>query len=273
VERVRGRPEAEVLAVAHGIPSKPAQSKFPRFDEHVHVIKHEALPWASHDKMSELELDVCHERSANGFTRYMIVDPSGRKPWFALWIAVDPLGAHYVYREWPDESFGVWAEPGEGPLGKPGPGQRPLGWGISEYVECFKTAEGDEPIFERLMDPRLGRTPQMALEGSTTIMDELSELGMDFIAAPGLNIEHGLQLINNVLAWDDKRPRSTANNPKLFISDRCTNLIDALKSYTGAGQEEACKDPIDCLRYALEADIQYIHQDSEMGFDRPSLSY
>jgi phage terminase large subunit-like protein len=266
VERIRGRPEREVLAVAHGIPSKPEASKFPKFDEVVHVKKHESLPCVSKlpEGSSAAEAELLAQRVSTAFTRYMVVDPSGRKPWFALWIAVDAMDNKYVYREFPDESYGLWAEPGEGPQGKPGPGQKPLGWGISEYVEEFRRAESGESIFERLMDPRLGRTPQMAMEGSTTIMDELMEQGMDFIAAPGLNIDHGLQLINNHLSYDDKQPVSINNKPKLYISDRCVNLIDALKTYVGVDREEACKDPIDCLRYALEADIQYIQLDSQV---------
>jgi hypothetical protein len=36
--------------------------------------------------------------------------------------------------------------------------------------------------------------------------------------------ENGLQLINGLLSYDEKRPISAMNGPKLYISDRCQNL-------------------------------------------------
>ena len=88
-------------------------------------------------------------------TRYMICDPGGSKPWSAIWIGVISDGRAYVYREFPDQSMGgPWALPhvnGAGKsVGKPGPGQRPLGWGYIDYKNHFEDLEDGEDIFERI---------------------------------------------------------------------------------------------------------------------------
>jgi hypothetical protein len=45
-------------------------------------------------------------------------------------------------------------------------------------------------------------------------------------------------------------PITSTNQPKLYISENCQNLIFCLKEWTGQdGQKGASKDPIDCLRY------------------------
>jgi hypothetical protein len=44
----------------------------------------------------------------------------------------------------------------------------------------------------------------------------------------------------------------------LYISDRCQNLIFALKEYTKQSRTEPTKDPIDVLRYLAVSNIAYI---------------
>jgi hypothetical protein len=41
-----------------------------------------------------------------------------------------------------------------------------------------------EEIFERWMDGRYGNATKTSTEESVTLIDEMSELGMDFLAAP-----------------------------------------------------------------------------------------
>jgi hypothetical protein len=49
------------------------------------------------------------------------------------------------------------------------------------------------------------------------------------------------------------------NSPKLFISDRCQNLIFAMKEYTASqGKDEPTKDPVDCLRYLAITEVEYV---------------
>jgi hypothetical protein len=70
------------------------------------------------------------------------------------------------------------------------------------------------------------------------------------IPASGVDIENGLQLLNNLLAWDETKPRDSMNSPRIFFSDRCQNIIFAMGEYTAKlGPGEATKDAVDVLRY------------------------
>lgn len=254
--KVLGRPRDEILARAYGIPTKSVASVFPGFDKTINVIPHENLPWL---KDSEYKV-----------TRYHVIDPAGSKNWFMLWLAVDAGGTWWVYREWPD--YDDWALPGNSIEGKAGPAQKGSKKGINDYVELIKNCEQDETIFERIIDPRLGAAEKQSADGATTIISELDDAGLTYIPAPGVEIENGLQLINGLLSYDEKKPISALNAPKLYISDRCTNLIYAMTEYTAkGGKDEATKDPIDCLRYLCVANCEY--QDTEKPDEGRTFSY
>tara|TARA_R110000868_G_scaffold58435_1_gene180574 strand:- start:6485 stop:8119 length:1635 start_codon:yes stop_codon:yes gene_type:complete len=232
--KVRSRSKDEILARAHGVPTKSFSGAFPAFDQDINVVKHEDLPWI---KNPEYQV-----------TRYMAIDPAGSKNWFMLWLAVDASDTWWLYREWPDQED--WALPGNTVEGKAGPAQKGSKKGIKDYVDLIRHQEDQEIIFERFIDPRLGAAEKQSLEGAVTIISDLDDAGMTVLPAPGVDIDNGLQLINNQLAFDDTKPRSSLNSPHLFISDRCTNLIYAMKEYTAlGGKNEATKDPIDVLRY------------------------
>jgi len=247
---LKGRPAEEIKAVAYGIPTKSASTPFPKFDEEVHVLPAKLMPWLAPPR---------DDRPEPEFTRYHVIDPSGSKPWAMIWAAVGANGSIYVYKEWPDESYGPWAEPGNTAEGKKGPAQKPNGFGINDYQEQIAYAEGVDQIFERIIDPRLGAAVTQTNKGSVSIISELDDIGIVAIPAPGLQIEHGLQLINDALGYDTTAPISSINHPKLYISYACTNVIYALKEYTGkGGKDEAAKDFIDCLRYLLENGADFV---------------
>lgn len=244
---LKTRPVEEKLARAHGIPTKAATSKFPKFDESVHIL--EKMPWQEDPE------------DRKSYTRYMVVDPAGNKPWFIIWAAIDAANKVFIYREWPDESYGMWAEPAETPEGKPGQAQKPLGYGIDDYVEVMQEVEQNDEIFERLIDPRMSQAKTPSRDGATTLLTELEDAGYTFIPAPGIDIEDGIALINDRLSYDTTQPISSNNSPKLYISASCVNVIDAFKNYSGYSREESWKDPIDCIRYLLVSGA--CHADSE----------
>jgi len=234
-----------VLARAYGIPTKSIASVFPCFNKEVNVVKHEELPWVKDPKYK--------------VTRYMAIDPAGRKNWFMAWVAIDASGTWWVYREWPD--FDDWALPGSTAEGKPGPGQKGSGKGIKGYVEMILVAEEGEKVFERFIDPRLGAAEKQSLDGAVTIISDLDDCDMTVIPAPGVEIENGLQLLNNLLAYDESKPRDSLNAPRFFVSDRCQNIIYAMQEYTAqGGKNEATKDPIDCLRYIAVSNPEYLEE-------------
>ena len=112
------------------------------------------------------------------------------------------------------------------------------------------------------MDSRYASSATLAREGVTTLLEECLEIGMEFFPASGENIDEGVDLINNKLAYDPDRDLGMDNEPQLFISSDCPNCIYALTEWTGAdGRKGALKDVIDVLRYGVLADFQYVEGD------------
>lgn len=245
-----------ILMRGFGVPTRLTTSAFPNFDKDVNVIKHEELPWLKAPKKNARGQDIPYR-----VTRYFSVDPGGSKSWFMLWGAVDASGTWWIYREYPDISYGEWALPGD----KAGPAQKGTGLSEERYAEIIKQAEDGEEIMERYIDPRMGANER----GGKTIMGELEEAGIITLAATVASseankteIQSGIQLINSLLHWDSTKEKSFTNAPKLYISDRCENLIYCLQEFTGAlGGEEATKDGFDALRYMLKSNIGFVDPD------------
>ena len=242
------QPQEVKLARLYGLPSKSFEGRFPKFHRETNVIPHEKLSFIK-------------DPSVN-VTRYFICDPGGSKPWVAIWAAVDSQGRIFVYREFPDSTFGAWALPhvnnaGKS-VGKPGPAQKPLGWGYIDYKDHFESLEDGEDIFERIVDPRMGAATVRTKEGESNIINTMSNLGFVLRAAPGVDIESGIAKINDYLSWDDTEPLSDQNTPKLFVSDRCENFISSMIEYSGQSREEHHKDFVDTIRYLMVSGPEYI---------------
>lgn len=238
-ENLIGRPREEILIRAYGVPVKSQATKFPKFNTAVNVISPDLIP-------------------TEGVTKYHIIDPAGAKNWFMCWIAVDSGGTFYVYREWPGVDVGDWAEWKSGKW-VPGEGAKGQGYGIRDYADLIREHEGDEEIFERLIDPRLGAARYQAADGASSIIEDLAEAGIICIPAPGLEIDDGLQVLIGKMAWDTTKAMDSVNRPRFYVSRDCENIISALSEYTGEqGLKEAWKDPIDVLRYAAVADVDHV---------------
>lgn len=243
--KIKGRPRDEILARAYGIPTKSITGCFPGFNKEINVVPHESLPW-----IKDKDYKVTH---------YMAIDPAGSKNWFMGWVAVDAADTWWVWAEWPDISYGDWSLPGNTAEGKPGPAQKGSKKGIRDYVDTIKEIEQGVEIYERYIDPRLGAAEKQTMEGATTIISDLDDAGLVVMPAPGVDIENGLQLLNNLLSYDETKPIDSMNAPKLYISDRCQNIIQAMGEYTAkGGSNESSKDCIDVLRYLAVSNIQHI---------------
>lgn len=199
-------------------------------------------------------------------TNYMAVDPAGARNWFMLWMRVMPDGNKFIYREWPDIRMGEWAMAGEKHDGKAGPAQRQgAGMGLDEIKKHILDLEQGEVIADRYIDPRAGGTTIIQKEGGTTLIQLLDdgENPMYFTPAAGLRLEEGISIINDWFAYDPNQEISMVNLPKLFISEKCHNLIWCLREWTGLDAEKgASKDPIDTLRYLAVMDPMYGGSDS-----------
>jgi hypothetical protein len=248
---LRGSNRERILMRAYGVPTKARLSMFPKFRENVHVVPHDKVPKEG--------------------TVFHFVDPGEGKTWAMLWIRFTPDGRCWIYREFPDQLDyiegvgypGPWAE-ADGKLqdGRPGPAQKACaGFGFEDYkriIEAAEKADSAEPA-ERWMDSRYGNTPTMTHEGVRTLIEQCSErIGLDFRATSGQAIVEGVTLINDWLAYNDEAPVDALNSPRLYISERCQNLIYALKTWTGSdGKRGATKDWIDICRYIALSGVEY----------------
>ena len=248
-QELQSETKEKILCRAYGVPTKAISGRFPLFNPKVHVIRHSDVPKG---------------------TRYHWVDPASGRNWFMLWTVHDVNDRIIVYREWPGNDYipgvgyaGEWALPDGKKLdGKPGPAQQDFGFGLERYKEEILRVENGEEIFERWMDSRYGNARTLAKESPTTLIEEMSALGMDFTATPGDSIDEGVSMINDALSYNPDKPVDSRNQPKLYISENCKNVIHCLQTYTGAdGKRSANKDFVDLVRYVTLSDAINVEGD------------
>jgi hypothetical protein len=279
-KELQGASDERIRVVAYGDLTKSTAGAFPKFNKAAHVVKLEAVPREG--------------------TFYQIVDPAGRKNWFALWVMVDAIGRSWVVDEWPrlyDDIPGV-GDPGEWAVasragkhdGDRGPAQRGFGFSLNDYKLDFLRIErrlgkwfhGGEiagegvkavQIQERHIDSRYAHAETRTADQATTLLEQLDEIGLNYYPAPGEHIEEGVSLINDALAWDDTRPRDVTNEPHLLIVDHCAATIYSLENWTGLdGQKGASKEPIDCLRWHFLSEPEHLTPQSTT-ITRPKRLY
>tara|TARA_R110002051_G_scaffold40375_5_gene84123 strand:+ start:9820 stop:11448 length:1629 start_codon:yes stop_codon:yes gene_type:complete len=244
VKTLKGETSIQIKLRAYGYAENLTGNQFPKFC-HVHILDADKIPEG---------------------TNYLSSDPAWNRNWFILWLRVDEKGRKYIYREWPDrDTFGEWAIPGEKADGAVGPAQSIGGGrGVDEIKELITELENGEEIEERYIDPRAGATQAAGREGGTSIIDLLAEgeNPMYFNQAAGISVANGLTIINDWLNYDQSSPVDVMNEPNLYISRDCGNLIYSLQEWTNRdGERGASKDPVDTLRYL--AVMEPIHVTAE----------
>ena len=150
------------------------------------------------------------------------------------------------------------------------PFMRPVHARPNPIANLAEPQRAGENILERWMDSRYGSSPTVTKEGSSTLIEQMSDLDMEFMAASGKEIEEGTTLINDLLDYDEEVPLgefsprlARINESRLFISENCPNTIYAVREWTSKDKQHgACKDPIDVLRYAALADLNYIGEEA-----------
>ena len=116
--------------------------------------------------------------------------------------------------------IGEWADLERGEKGVAGEGAKPNGYGISDYANVIREMIGDDENCEIIIDPRLGSATYSKSEGTSNIINDLAEEGINAYPAEGLPIEDGLQAINSLLAYDRSQPVGYENHSKLIFSDK-----------------------------------------------------
>ena len=113
-------------------------------------------------------------------------------------------------------------------------------------VEDWSELDGtDEPMHVRIIDSRAASQSKISAKENVTLYEEVARLAENFQPASGQQIAVGLNFL---------RDRLVAG--KYLIAASCKNTIFAYENYTGLdGQKGACKDFIDCDRYAVLSDL------------------
>jgi hypothetical protein len=240
-QTLKGRSTHDIKIRAYGWAEQTAGSQFPMFGDR--------------NVFTDSVTDRCPEG-----TNYMVADPAGARNWFMLWARVDKHGTVWVYREWPDQSYGEWSLPSDKADGRPGPAQRSgAGKGINEYTELVWSLETHndkrEDIAERYIDPRSAGTETTSKEGGVTLLDLLLDASepLYFLPSASVSVDERVLIINDLLCYNREADVDIEkNHPRLMVHESCQNLIYSLREWTGHdGQKGACKDPIDALGYLV----------------------
>ena len=278
--RCEGMSAEKVKERFYGWATRQYGCLFGKFSRKVHVIPHEKVP---KDGTMYCVIDPAGNR--NWFAVWVLARPDG---WYVVQEFPDQV------TDVPGVGvMGPWAEP-DGKLrdGRRGDGQVSLGWSLLRYKQHFAEIEGwrdatadngqrttdNGPehwreengsrmaVFERMMDSRFGGAVQQGVQGVTTLIEECCRIGLTVVpatvdvAADGRHaVSEGYQFITNALDWDEGRPMDATNRPKLWVSERCKNVIYAIETHTGVdGQRGATKDVIDVLRMGFLKGMPYI---------------
>jgi len=242
--QLEGEKRETILCRAYGVPVRQSRAIFPNLTDK-NFCPPEKLPDFS---------------EANWV---MSIDPAGAKPWTMVLFAIDPHGVAWAVKEFPDfDTWGGWIDLTKDKLSA-GEAAQPNGYGLKDYADEIRRMEkmcGDSEVI-RIIDPRLGAASYQKSEGSSNIIDDLSDEDIIVQPAEALDIETGLQAINNLLAWDRDKPMDLDNKPKLMFSDECQNLISCLQAYVPGDLKAAPKDFVDCARYFAVGNFEYFGKD------------
>jgi hypothetical protein len=270
----------------YGLATKAMSGMFPKFNPAVHVVRADQVP----ARGTRIQIvDPCSGR--NWAAAWALVDraPIGKRLWvYREW----PSPGRYVpgvgdMGDWAvpgdkldgergpaqtslgwgvdryrDEFFRLEGRPDAPIADRPRQPTKFDKWDREDPapppVRRRRRPEDGEDIAERLMDCRFGNTPTPTRAGETTLLELCAEVGFspDFDPAPGSQSSddrvHWVQLINNLLDYDEKQPIGPLNSPRLFVSEECANMIFALQNWTNAdGLHGACMDFVAVLKYLV----------------------
>ena len=272
VQELKNKNEDEILIRAYGVCTKSHSAAFPMFNHAAHVI-------------TTAQFNEILKKYPTA-ERYHLVDPCDGRMWFQVWVLCPKPNKWIIYRELPSHGHpsayiqgvgmpGPWTLSGEAADGVKGPAQNSQGWSLERYIEEILHQEKGEQILARYIDSRYATSPKSERERMTTLIEQLAESGMDFlamIAGVGRIIKQSgssdgsVDLINSALFYDVEteigkwsKELGRLNEPQLQIVETCPNTIDSLGRWTGDdGQKGACKDPVDCVRGLFLTSVNFV---------------
>jgi len=182
----------------------------------------------------------------------MVVDPHTVRPWAIAYFFVNARGDLYFHKEWPPEDFTK---------------MRRSSRGIEDYANLIRKLDSVYPIAIRFMDPNYGPRKDM-IRGIAipSVRDDIARYGLHFDTSVKDDLAYGESRVRSLLAWDDSKPMDSLNRPRLFITESCRNLINAMNFYTAKSRpntevadeerrEETYKDFADLVRYVAVSSV------------------
>jgi hypothetical protein len=249
-----GEKREVILCRAYGVPVKASRAIFPLLSDK-NYKEPEKIP-------------ILADPESNPATWVLSIDPAGAKPWSMILIGIDAHGVAWVVKEFPDfGNFGAWIDLTGGDKLRGGEASKPNGYGILDYCEIIREMEGERKC-HRIIDPRLGAASYQKAEGSSNIIDDLLDENLTAYPAEALDIETGLQAINNLLAWKPEEPMSLENKPRLMISEECQNTISCMQEYQVGDLKHPAKDFVDCIRMFAVGAFEHF-EDEDMAISKP----
>lgn len=179
-------------------------------------------------------------RPPYGAPVWNVVDPHSDKPFASIWAFPDARGDVYLFDEWPNEDFYKMHN---------------CQLTINDYKKIFGDKEAGLVIYRRIIDRHFADTPSAI--NKRTLRQELQAIGMNYMPSYKAEeeIDTGIEKVRRYLAYNTSKPLDSVNQPKFFISPKCTNTIKSLSKWardpdTGKVKDEY-KDFCDVVRYLL----------------------
>ncbi len=180
------------------------------------------------------------------WTRGMAVDPHPQKPGNALWVAIDPRGHYWFYREMEFSNE-----------------ERPLTIPEAAYTITMIEATAKEKVSGRFIDPTYAKIEHTAL-GSKSVKDLFRDNGLNFLEGDRTfaTFKHRM---DDMLVDEPE--------PTFHIFRSCPNTIRQVGNYTWdswasrkARSEKGKKDKpkkkdddyVDCCKMILNSNLRYI---------------
>lgn len=249
MEEVKFMTEPEIMSRIYGMPNNLSGKIYMNFNKKIHVIDIEDVP-------------------TTGNQLWNILDPHDRKPWAISWELVNKNGSCYQVDEYPNRNFNDMQFDDKT---------------YEEYAQIIKEKEsairkmfGCVGQTKRIIDPNFGnKTVQLAErvggQSKTTPVKELARLGLKY--DDGIDsLEAGHLEVRKWLHWKAKGDQIVVQ-PKIFITNNCTNTITHLSRYSrkdimgGDGDvkdkvapQDKYKDFSDLKRYFVMANPRWIEQ-------------
>ena len=246
--QLEGEKRDVILCRGYGVPTKASKTVFPQLGDR--------------NLVDPSDVPVLTDPKQNPATWILSIDPAGAKPWTMVLFGIDAHGVAWAVSEFPDfDTFGPWMDMSKGDKGRPGEAAQPNGYGILDYVEVIRRLEKGRDCL-RIIDPRLGAASYQKAEGSSNIIDDLADEDVVVYPAEALDIDTGLQAINNLLAWNPSEPMGLENHPKLMFSSECQNLIACMQEYETGDLKHPAKDLVDCCRYFAVGNYEHLDETS-----------